>query len=112
MLLANPSHKRRGRFDIIADHSQMLLGGDRQAEERSDRLRQRVEVFGSLNGLVPEKFDKAVGLYMSANLCDNAGVDSSITAACAKAALRRKALVTSSTVTFLSRSKASKSLMP
>jgi len=43
----------------------MLLGGDGQTEECSHRLWQRVEISGSLNGLVPEKLDKAVGLYMS-----------------------------------------------
>jgi hypothetical protein len=112
MLLANPSHKGRGRLDIISDHAQMLLGGYWQPEQRSNRLWQRVEVLGSLNGLIPEKFDQAVGLYMLANMYDGASADSSLTAACAKAALRRKAFVTSSTGTFLSRSKASKSLMP
>jgi hypothetical protein len=65
MLLANPSHKGRRRFDIIPDHAQMLFGGNGQSKERSNRLWQRVEVLGSLNSLVPEKFDQAVGLSMS-----------------------------------------------
>jgi hypothetical protein len=40
----------------------MLFRGDWQSEERSDRLWQRIKVLGSLNGLIPKKFDKAVGL--------------------------------------------------
>jgi hypothetical protein len=81
MLFANPSHKRCCRFDIIADHAQMLFGGNGQAEERPHRLWQRVEILSSLNGLIPEKFDETVGLYMLAMCTSEKVTDSSLTAA-------------------------------